>query len=1411
MKNTIKRVVLTLLLAALIFTQAAPAAQAIYIALTPSPVTGKSAETAVYEYLTGTMGLNEAAACGVLANIQAESGFNYDAYGDYDGDTPTSYGLCQWHYSRWDRLKTFCANNGLEESSLNAQLRYMEYELKNYYPMVYNYLRGVDNTADGAYDAGYYWCYYYENPSNKLEKSAQRGSTAATTYWAVYAPEPDNSVDYTETDAYGYYKVTTDGVSIRSTPVVADDNRSGSADAGTVFYVEALCTNSDGGKFYRISSGKWAGHFISADYLTAAEGVTDEITASGITYPVRHTVGDSFTVAGTITSQISSLKSVSVMIYDANGDYTGVGKSVTTSRMSYDLAGIDNYVTFGKLTDPGVYTYRIEAKNASTTYVFEKEFEVVPVASVTVSFDPNGGTCDTASKIVSSGSPYGALPTPSLEGCTFAGWYTKASGGSRVTSTTTVDTQEDITLYAHWTIPAPTGLSTQSKEDGSIVLTWNSSAGAEGWVVYYKIKGYSTWNEYSTVTTTSCTLTGLSNATVYDLSVKAYWTVNGERLYSEERSETVQCPSLKTPGTPTGLNAVHIKGGVKITWNGVAAATSYTLQYSADGSNWTSKEGLTGTECVLTELDDTLSYSFRIMAHSSCGGVTRSGSYSSVAVMDAKPMAPSPATVSVRSDDEGSVTVSWTAVSGADGYRVSYRKVGDTAWTDGPTTDGNSVSVTGLKDMTNYEFRVCSLTYINAVAVEAGSYSASATCAVFKAPDAPDGVRAVRNDDGSISVSWEPVDSAVKYTVAYRADGGSWRYVEDVSDTVLLLTNVYERYEYSIKVCAYGTFSQTTKAGDYSAAVTAPAKEVADAPSTAKATSGDDGSVTVSWSKVSDADGYLVYYRNIIYKDDKISDYGDWQSCSPTTDTKYTVTGLDNMTNYQFRVRSYTIVDDTRAYSDDYSDICTAPSMTVPEAPATVLAECLAGGGVHIVWSGVEGASGYVLSYSKNNSNWTKIEDIEDTEYIIESLTEGSEYYFRVSAVYTAFDTSRAGKYSTAIKLKIVLEEDVPDAPAGITAQSNANGSITVSWDSVPGADAYRVYCFRIAGESDGGYIYDTVAVYDTDETKLTLTELEDMKGYVFTVRSLRSTGGTYIASARPSNESAAPAIKQPTAPAGLAAERSGSNVIVTWSGVSGASYYELQYSTDGVNWESADRLSGTKYTLGGIDAESRCYLRVRAVSECMGLSSSSVYSSVYTLRAVGDPTAELTATVNDDGTIGLEWETCAGADGYRVYYSQIIGADGMMNGTENWVMTEYIQDTQYTLEGLDHLWAYQIKVCAYIDVNGVKYVVEEYSTYARSPSIITPSAPIGVKAVWDDDGTLLVTWHHDPGANRYTVEYSVDGQQWQRVVVLSGSSCRIGCLEQGGSYLVRVSAGCSCLGVSKMGEYTQVTSELNK
>lgn len=148
-----------------------------------------NAET-IYRFLMDEVGLNAAGACGVLANIEKESSF--DPQGTGDGGT--SYGICQWHGERWTAMKKWCAKNGWNPKTLTGQLQYLKFELSQNNSAylwngktIYTHLASVDNTAEGAYDAGHYWCWYYEVPANRAKVAVVRGNLAKNTYYPNYA------------------------------------------------------------------------------------------------------------------------------------------------------------------------------------------------------------------------------------------------------------------------------------------------------------------------------------------------------------------------------------------------------------------------------------------------------------------------------------------------------------------------------------------------------------------------------------------------------------------------------------------------------------------------------------------------------------------------------------------------------------------------------------------------------------------------------------------------------------------------------------------------------------------------------------------------------------------------------------------------------------------------------------------------------------------------------------------------------------------------------------------------------------------------------------------------------------------------------------------------------------------------
>ena len=95
-------------------------------------------------------------------------------------------------------------------------------------------------------------------------------------------------------------------------------------------------------------------------------------------------------------------------------------------------------------------------------------------ATVTVTFDANGGTVAPTSKTITKGSTL-TLPTPVLSGYSFDGWFTEKTGGTQVNAGATFD--KDTTLYAHWTKKSSSGGGGSSSRDYDYTLRYVTNGG----------------------------------------------------------------------------------------------------------------------------------------------------------------------------------------------------------------------------------------------------------------------------------------------------------------------------------------------------------------------------------------------------------------------------------------------------------------------------------------------------------------------------------------------------------------------------------------------------------------------------------------------------------------------------------------------------------------------------------------------------------------------------------------------------------------------------------------------------------------------------------------------------------------------------------------------------------------------
>lgn len=164
----------------------------------------------------------------------------------------------------------------------------------------------------------------------------------------------------------------------------------------------------------------------------------------------------------------------------------------------------------------------------------------------TVSYNVNGGEkLKVAGKTVTAGKTYGKLAVPKREGYTFSGWYTKKSGGKKITSATKVSITKDITLYAHWKkVVAPAkvkGVKAKKVSSTKAQISYKKAASVTGYEIRYSAKKNMKNAKTMTTISTSKKISGLKKGKTYYIQVRAYKVDSaGKKVYSKKYSAKVK-------------------------------------------------------------------------------------------------------------------------------------------------------------------------------------------------------------------------------------------------------------------------------------------------------------------------------------------------------------------------------------------------------------------------------------------------------------------------------------------------------------------------------------------------------------------------------------------------------------------------------------------------------------------------------------------------------------------------------------------------------------------------------------------------------------------------------------------------------------------------------------------------------
>lgn len=249
-------------------------------------------------------------------------------------------------------------------------------------------------------------------------------------------------------------------------------------------------------------------------------------------------------------------------------------------------------------------------------HITEEEYSRFLNGVYNVHFNSNGGSVETEAKTVYYNSEYGELPVPSRDYYNFDGWYTDSQNGEKIESNTIFDKNNDITLYAHWTLKPIKGWveADQMPADAQLVsskwaytereYTSSGSSSMSGWTRYdAKVTSWGNWsgwqNSYIASSESRKVETRWIAPTYYtQYNYSRYRTTPGTKFYSGPWAGTwsgYYCGTYEERGWGGQLGVYSTDQGFTIynTWNDpwynqstrqVEATAGYTQYRYCDGT-----------------------------------------------------------------------------------------------------------------------------------------------------------------------------------------------------------------------------------------------------------------------------------------------------------------------------------------------------------------------------------------------------------------------------------------------------------------------------------------------------------------------------------------------------------------------------------------------------------------------------------------------------------------------------------------------------------------------------------------------------------------------------------------------------------------------------------------------------------
>lgn len=346
---------------------------------------------------------------------------------------------------------------------------------------------------------------------------------------------------------------------------------------------------------------------------------------------------------------------------------------------------------------------------------------------------------------------------------------------------------------------------------------------------------------------------------------------------------------------------------------------------------------------------------------------------------------------------------------------------------------------------------------------------------------------------------------------------------------------------------------------------------------------------------------------------------------------------------------------------------------------------------ITLAWDDADDADAYrVYRYNEGTGKYDYLATTSDTGFTDTNLQPGTNYQYKVRCVWTIGGNNYYGTYSSALT--------VPTLPAQVTnvrVDKQTGKTVSLAWDSVNGADGYRIY--RYNSDSDSYEELDTVGA---DRTSYEVTGLASACEYRFKIRASKTmNANTYWGE----YSEKVVAVTKPDKVAELSARTLGASEIeLTWKKSSHVTGYQI-YRLDGqtgkyVKIATVEESMPASYTDCKLSAAMEYSYKVRAYKNFEGTSYYGSFSNVKSQVTKPDKVQRLKASTKASA-VTLKWAASENVTGYQIYrlntktkkYEKI----ATINGADK---------ITYKNKSLKKGKTYRYKIRAYKKYNGTTY-----------------------------------------------------------------------------------------------------------